>query len=102
PVDLKLAFKRCHNAIYRTGIDSEDVALDMVRVILAKREDESSAEEDCKFYITPEEFENEELQQKACQRVRELFIAVREQYPDVFSEHEKITASDSQLAIVIS
>ena len=26
PVDLKLAFRRCHNAIYRSGIDSEDIA----------------------------------------------------------------------------
>lgn len=102
PVDLKLAFKRCHNAIYRTGIDSEDVALDMVRIILAKREDESSAEEECKFFITPEEFENEELTKTACLRVRLLFNSVKEQYPDVFSEHEKITASDGQLAIVIS
>lgn len=102
PVDLKLAFKRCHNAIYRTGIDSEDVALDMVRIILAKREDESSAEEECKFYITPEEFEDEDLAKAACLRVRELFSSVKEQYPDVFTEHEKITASDSQLATVVS
>ncbi|EKF9294661.1 N-6 DNA methylase [Vibrio cholerae] len=102
PVDLKLAFKRCHNAIYRTGIDSEDVALDMVRIILAKREDESSAEEECKFYITPEEFEDDKLKQAACARVRTLFSLVRDQYPDVFSEHEKITASDNQLATVIS
>jgi type I restriction enzyme M protein len=102
PVDLKLAFKRCHNAIYRTGIDSEDVALDMVRIILAKREDESSAEEECKFYITPEEFEDSALRDTACKRVRDLFSAVKDQYPDVFSEHEKITASDSQLATVVS
>jgi type I restriction enzyme M protein len=102
PVDLKLAFKRCHNAIYRTGIDSEDVALDMVRIILAKREDESSADEECKFYITPEEFEDEKLKQAACARVRQLFSSVKDQYPDVFSKHEKITASDSQLATVIS
>jgi Type I restriction-modification system methyltransferase subunit len=102
PVDLKLAFKRCHNAIYRTGIDSEDVALDMVRIILAKREDESSADDECKFYITPEEFENVELKKLACDRARELFSAVKKQYPDVFTEHEKITASDNQLATVIS
>lgn len=102
PVDLKLAFKRCHNAIYRTGIDSEDVALDMVRIILAKREDESSADEECKFYITPEEFEDDNLKKSACSRVRQLFSAVKEQYPDVFTEHEKITASDNQLATVIS
>lgn len=102
PVDLKLAFKRCHNAIYRTGIDSEDVALDMVRIILAKREDESSADEECKFYITPDEFLDKDQKKAACDRVRQLFSAVKDQFPDVFSEHEKITASDAQLAIVIS
>lgn len=102
PVDLKLAFKRCHNAIYRTGIDSEDVALDMVRVILAKREDEASAKDECDFYITPEEFQDSTLKQEACLRVRRLFNNVKNQYPDVFTEHEKITASDDQLAVVIS
>ena len=55
PVDLKLAFRRCHNAIYRTGIDSEDIALDMVRIILSKIEDESSVKEECDFHITKEE-----------------------------------------------
>ena len=52
PVDLKLAFRRCHNAIYRSGIDSEDIALDMVRIILSKIEDESSAKDECEFHIT--------------------------------------------------
>ena len=102
PVDLKLAFKRCHNAIYRTGIDSEDIALDMVRIILAKREDEASAKEECEFYVTPEEFADDTLKAAACSRVRNLFDLVKNQYPDVFSEHERITASDDQLATVIS
>lgn len=102
PVDLKLAFKRCHNAIYRAGIDSEDVALDMVRILLAKIEDESSSSEKCQFYITQEEYEDDKLKQKACKRIRKLFDSVKERYPDVFYESEEITASDLQLAIVIS
>lgn len=102
PVDLKLAFRRCHNAIYRSGIDSEDIALDMVRIILSKIEDESSANEECIFHITPEEFENERLKDAACTRVRKLFGTVRDRYKDVFSSTEEITASNSQLAVVIS
>ncbi len=102
PVDLKLAFRRCHNAIYRSGIDSEDIALDMVRIILSKIEDESSAKEDCDFHITPEEFKNEHARNIACERVRKLFYAVRDRYKDVFSSTEEITASNSQLAVVIS
>lgn len=102
PIDLKLAFKRCHNTIYRSGIDSEDVALDMVRIILSKIEDESSVHEECDFHITPEEFEDERARNAACARVRKLFHAVRDRYKDVFSPAEEITASNSQLAIVIS
>jgi len=102
PIDLKLAFQRCHNAIYRAGIDSEDVALDMVRIILSKIEDESSSKEDCDFHITPSEYKDDDLLKNACQRVRILFTKVRDRYPDVFGQHEEITASDKQLAIVIS
>ena len=102
PVDLKLAFRRCHNAIYRTGIDSEDIALDMVRIILSKIEDESSAKDECDFHITPEEFNDVQARDVACDRVRKLFYAVRDRYKDVFSPTEEITASNSQLAVVIS
>ncbi len=102
PVDLKLAFRRCHNAIYRSGIDSEDIALDMVRIILSKIEDESSAREECDFHITPEEYSHEQSRDAACARVRRLFYAVRDRYRDVFTPTEEITASNSQLAVVIS
>lgn len=47
---LKLAFRRCHNAIYRSGIDLEDIALDMVRIILSKIEYEASAKDEYDFY----------------------------------------------------
>ena len=102
PVDLKLAFRRCHNAIYRSGIDSEDIALDMVRIILSKIEDEASAKEECDFHITPEEFKNEAARDAACARVRKLFKTVRDRYTDVFAASEEITASNPQLAVVIS
>ncbi len=102
PVDLKLAFRRCHNVIYRSGIDSEDIALDMVRIILSKIEDESSAREECDFHITPEEYADETMRDAACDRVRRLFNAVRDRYTDVFSPTEEITVSNAQLAVVIS
>lgn len=102
PIDLKLAFRRCHNAIYRSGIDSEDIALDMVRIILSKIEDEASAKDECDFHITPEEFADEAARNAACARVRRLFNAVRDRYIDVFTPTEEITASNAQLAVVIS
>lgn len=102
PIDLKLAFKRCHNAMYRSGIDSEDVALDMTRILLAKHEDEESADEVCQFRMTQEEYDDPVKRTAACKRVRQLFNSVKEHYPDVFSESEEITVSDDKLAIVIS
>ncbi|MBR4986578.1 MAG: N-6 DNA methylase [Proteobacteria bacterium] len=102
PVDLKLAFRRCHNAIYRSGIDSEDIALDMVRIILSKIEDEASISDECEFHITPEEFADDKSRDAACLRVRKLFYSVRDRYKDVFSPSEDITSSNAQLAVVIS
>lgn len=102
PTDLKLAFKRCHNAIYRSGIDSEDLALDMTRILLAKHEDEESSDENCQFRMTQEEYKDPEKREKACLRVRRLFEQVKSRYPDVFKTSEDITCSDDQLAIVIS
>lgn len=102
PIDLKLAFKRCHNAIYRSGIDSEDLALDMTRILLAKHEDEESSDETCQFRMTQEEFKDPVKRKRACSRVRGLFELVKNRYPDVFKQSEEITCSDDQLAIVIS
>ena len=102
PVDLKLVFKRCHNELYKDGAYSEDIALDMVRIILAKIEDECSSSERCEFYITPSEFGSAEGRKAACRRVRTLFSSVKAKYPEVFSESEEINASDKTLAIVIS
>lgn len=102
PFDLKLTFRRCHNAMFRAGIDSEDVALDMTRILLAKHEDEESADEDCMFRMTQEEYADANKRHIACNRVRNLFYSVRDRFPDVFSKNEEITVSDEQLAIVIS
>ena len=102
PVDLKNVFRRCHNSLYRSGIDSEDIALDMVRIILAKLEDENSSKKECSFYITNEESIDKDKTRHACERVRKLFESVKGRYPDVFSESEVISASDSQLALVIA
>lgn len=77
--------------MFRAGIDSEDVALDMTRILLAKHEDEESADEDCMFRMTQEEYIDSQKKKVACKRVRDLFASVRNRYPDVFSQNEEIT-----------
>lgn len=102
PIDLKPIFRRCHNTMFRSGIDSEDVALDMTRILLAKHADEESADEDCMFRMTQEEYADPDRRHVACNRVRTLFAEVRDRFPDIFSKNEEITVSDEQLSIVIS
>ncbi|MBT2134184.1 N-6 DNA methylase [Croceibacterium sp. LX-88] len=102
PRELKHVFQRCHNAIYRAGLDSEDVAVDMVRIILAKYRDEQNVGELCQFRCTPDEFSSAEGQHEAAQRVRDLFAQVRSDHADVFPPTEEITIGDRNLAVVIN
>lgn len=102
PRDLKRVFQRCHNAIYRAGLDSEDVALDMVRIILAKYRDEQNEGEVCEFRCTPEEFATPDGRRQAADRVHQLFKQVVRDHPDVFPPGEEITIGDDNLAVVVN
>ncbi|MGI8486024.1 MAG: N-6 DNA methylase [Thermomicrobiales bacterium] len=101
PKNLKQVFRRCHNSIYRRGLDSEDVALDMVRIILAKYKDEQNVGDLCQFRCTPEEYQNSQGKKQASDRVRNLFSDVMAEHPDVFAAGEEITIGDDGLATVI-
>jgi type I restriction enzyme M protein len=102
PHDLVETFKRCHNALYKVGIDSEDLAMDMVRIILAKYRDEWEEGETCEFRCTPLELQSTEGRKRVADRVRKLFEQVRDDNRDVFDEHEHITAGDREIATVVS
>lgn len=102
PRDLKRVFSRCHNAIYRSGLDSEDVALDMVRIILAKYRDEQNEGNTCEFRCTPEEFATAAGRQRVAQRIHRLFKQVVDDNPDVFPPEERITIGDDNLAVAVN
>lgn len=102
PHNLVETFKRCHNALYKVGIDSEDLAMDMVRIILAKYRDEQSEGDICEFRCTPLELQSSEGRRRVAERVRSLFLRVRDDHRDVFDEHERITAGDKEIAVVVS
>lgn len=102
PHNLVETFKRCHNALYKVGIDSEDLAMDMVRIILAKYRDETNEGETCEFRINPDEMQLPERRREVAARVQKLFRQVRDDNKDVFDEHEKITAGDREIATVVS
>ena len=102
PHNLVETFRRCHNALYRVGIDSADLAMDMVRMILAKYRDETNEGETCEFRCTALEAQSEAGRQKVAARVRDLFQQVRDDDPDVFDEHENIEAGDQEIVTVVS
>lgn len=102
PHDLVETFKRCHNALYKVGIDSEDLAMDMVRIILAKYQDELKEGDTCEFRCTPLELQSGEGRKRVADRVRALFKEVSGDHRDVFDEHERISAGDREIATVVS
>ncbi len=102
PHDLVETFRGCHNALYKVGIDSEDIAMDMVRIILAKYRDEMNEGDTCEFRCTPIELQSPEGRRRVAQRVRDLFVQVRNADPGVFDRDEKITAGDKEIATVVS
>lgn len=102
PHNLVETFRRCHNALYKQGIDSEDIAMDMVRVILAKYQDELNAGEECEFRCTPLELQSTEGRHRVADRVRSLFREARTNAPEVFDVAEEISAGDREIATVVS
>ena len=102
PHDLVETFKRCHNALYKVGIDSDDLAMDMVRIILAKYRDELNPGDTCEFRCTATDLKSAEGRSLVAGRVRALFEAVRDDNTSIFEEHEHITAGDREIATVVS
>lgn len=102
PHNLVETFKRCHNALYKVGIDSEDLAMDMVRIILAKYQDETNEGEAPEFRVTPVELQYAEGRKRVAARVRKLFEQVRNDHLDVFDKHETITAGDREIATIVA
>ena len=102
PHNLVETFRRCHNALYRQGIDSEDIAMDMVRIILAKYQDELRAGDDCEFRCMPLELQKSEGRKRVADRVRSLFREARYGSPEVFDSGEELSAGDREIATVVS
>ncbi len=102
PHNLVETFRRCHNALYRQGIDSEDIAMDMVRIILAKYQDENNPGDECDFRCTPLELQSAVGRGRVAERVRTLFRNARQEASEVFDTAEEISAGDREIATVVS
>lgn len=104
PRDVRGLLRLCNNRLHGRGIDNdeEDLTMDMVRIILAKVQDEINEGEYPEFYITPDEYRSEDGRSKVAARVKALFRTFANDNPGVFSQHEDITVSDSAIAEVVA
>ena len=99
--DPRGTIRRCHDRIHRRGV-TEDVAITMVRLLLAKWRDEERPGEYTEFYCTPEEFLSPSGREAVRGRVETLFAEVRDANPTVFDQHEHIGASADEIVEVVT
>lgn len=103
PHDVRRLFRMCNNKLYGRGMENSDydLTMDMVRILLAKIQDESEPGTYPNFYVTPDEYDSAEGREAAAQRVRALFGRFAEQYRAIFPEGEIIEVPDSAIVEVV-
>lgn len=103
PHDVRRLFRVCNNKLYGRGMENSDydLTMDMVRILLAKIQDESEPGTYPEFYVTGDEYGTAEGTAAAANRVRKLFDRFAESYRTVFPEGEKIEVPDSAIAEVV-
>lgn len=102
PHDVRRLFRVCNNKLYGRGMENSDydLTMDMVRILLAKIQDESEPGEFPDFYVTPAEYGTVEGVAAAAKRVRDLFERFATQYRSVFPPGEQIDVPDSAIVEV--
>ncbi len=100
PHNVRFILSTCHNKLYGRGMENEDfdLTMDMVRILLAKIQDETSDGKYPEFWITEEEFKTEEGKDRVANKVHSLFRIYADQFPDVFDANEKITVGNDCIA----
>ena len=100
PHNVRFLLSSCHNKLYGRGMENEDfdLAMDMVRILLAKIQDETSPGENPRFWITEDEYRTTEGRANVAATVQNLFKEYASQYPDVFDEYEKIQVGNDCIA----
>ena len=100
PHNVRFLLSSCHNKLYGRGMENEDfdLAMDMVRILLAKIQDETTPGEFPRFWITEADFHSSEGRKHAAKKIQELFREYADQFPDVFEPHERIQVGDDCIA----
>jgi type I restriction enzyme M protein len=104
PRDVRGLLRLCNNKLHGRGIDGEeeDLTMDMVRIILAKAQDEIEPGDDPQFYVTPEEYATADGRKAVSERVQKLFRKFADDNTGVFTEHEQIGVGDTAITEVVA
>lgn len=100
---LRDVFRRCHNYIYANQGMSKDRAFhELLKLIFCKVHDEHTSSGDMRFDVTTEERRSAIGQKRLRQRIDDLYKEVKENYPYIFKEHDRIELDDRVLAYIVS
>lgn len=103
-VDLKAAFRRCHNYIYANqGIQMAEAFHELQKLIFCKVHDEYETTGSLRFFIRGDERRSEAGQRRVLEeRIAPLFEHVKERYPYIFEAGEKIKLNRRVLSYIVS
>ena len=101
--ELKSAFRRCHNYIYANSGLHKDVAFrEFLKLIFCKTYDEEESGEELLFYVDPKERKNDSGQLRMFDhRIVPLYQNVKQKYPFIFDETDKIRLDPAHVAYVV-
>lgn len=103
--DLTAMFRRCHNYIHvNGGFQKAEAFHEMLKLIFCKMYDEEDgAELELSFSVDPKEQRSESGRRRLLEdRIKPLFVKVKERFPHIFDESEQIKLEPLVLAYIVS
>ena len=105
PSNIEFELKNTLNYLFLKMLSMASAKSELDKILLTKFVDEMNPDPVCQFSITPEENlavnEGSKLQIDFIKRIDSIFQKVKESYPDIFEEKEKINLSPESLAYVV-
>jgi type I restriction enzyme M protein len=99
--ELESVFRRCHDYIYgNQGLPKDAAFHELLKVIFCKVHDEKESAK-IRFYVANRELKSPIGQIKVKERLEEIFSEVKERYPHIFKQDEKIELLPKVLAYIV-
>lgn len=102
--NLRMIFENIHNLLYGSANirRPEKLGSEMTKLLFCKIYDEKSPEIVCEFRATHEEMMTNDGKASIANRIKGLFIDVKNEYQDVFAEKEEIMLDNDSIALIVS